>query len=97
MESESRLIARFAVTGLLVSVLVFLCLNFLVEFDSTLYTAFAILCPPALLCIPRSAAMKEHSVFYGIWFLIGLANSGLYGVIGAAFVGLRPNARTKTN
>lgn len=89
--------ARFAVTGLLVSALVFVCLKFIVEFDPALYTAFAILCPPALLCIFLSEPMKEHSVFYCIWLLIGLANSGLYGVIGAVFVGLRPDSRTKTN
>ena len=82
MKRESKLIARFAVIGLLVSVLVFLSLKFFGEFDSTLYQAFAILCPPALICIPLSEVMKEHRVFYGIWFLIAGANSGLYGVIG---------------
>jgi hypothetical protein len=82
--------------GLLISVLIFLYLKFVGEFDSTLYTAFAILCPPALICFPVSDAMTEKSVFYGIWFLSGAANSGLYGVIGAAFVGLRKGPSTKT-
>jgi hypothetical protein len=97
VERESRLIARFAVIGLLISVLVFLYLKFFGEFDSTVYTAFAILCPPALMCISLSEAMKEHSGFYGILFLIGVANSGLYAVVGAAFVGLRKAPRTKTD
>jgi hypothetical protein len=96
VKRESRLIARFAVMGLLISVLIFLYLKFVGEFDSTLYTAFAILCPPALICFPVSDAMTEKSVFYGIWFLSGAANSGLYGVIGAAFVGLRKGPSTKT-
>ena|ERR1700722_17021077 len=95
MEKESRLIARFAVVGLSISVLVFLYLRFLGEFESTLYTAFAILCPPALMCIPLSEAMKERSVYYGIWILIWAANAGLYAVVGAAFVGLSNGRRTK--
>jgi len=89
VKKESRLIARFAVIGLLVSVLVFLYLKFISEFEPTLYTAFAILCPPALMCLPLSEAMKERSVFYFIWILIWATNAGLYAVIGAAFVGLR--------
>jgi hypothetical protein len=95
VERESRLIAHFASVGLLTSVLVFLYLKFVGEFDSTIYTAFAILCPPALVCIPLSEAMKEHYVFYGTWFLIWAANAGLYAVIGAAFVGISKNRRTK--
>ena len=73
---------------------ILLYLNHSGEFDASLYTAFAILCPPSLLCIPFGEAMKDKGSFYAIWSLIGITNSGLYAVIGAAVVGLR---KTKSN
>ena len=89
MDKEWRLITSLAVFGLVVAALILLYLNLVGEFDATLYTAFAILCPPSLLCIPFSEAMKDKGSFYVIWSLIGITNSGLYAVIGAAVVGLR--------
>jgi len=38
--------------------------------------------------------MKDKGSFCAIWSLIGITNSGLYAVIGAAVVGLR---KTKSN
>ena len=70
------------------------CITVSGELDATLYAAFAILCPPSLLCIPFSEAMKDKGSFCAIWSLIGITNSGLYAVIGAAVVGLR---KTKSN
>ena len=89
MDKDWRLIGSFAVFGLVVTALIFLYLYRVGEFDATLYTAFAILCPPSLLCISFSEAMKVKGSFYAIWSLIGITNSGLYAVIGAAVVGLR--------
>jgi hypothetical protein len=77
----------FAALGLAVAALILLWLKFMGEFDATLYTAFAILCPPALLCIPFSEVMKDRVGFYTIWLLIGLTNSGIYAIVGAAVAG----------
>lgn len=93
MDKDWRVITSFAVFGLVVAALILLYLNLLGEFDATLYTAFAILCPPSLLCIPFSEAMKDKASFYAIWSLIGITNSGLYAVIGAAVAGLRKKSR----
>ena len=87
MSKSSRLILGFAALGLAVAALILSWLKFIGEFDATLYTAFAIACPPALLCIPFSEVMKDRVGFYSIWLLIGLANSGIYAVIGAAVAG----------
>ncbi len=92
-----QLITGFAVFGLVVAALIFLYLILVGEFDASLYTAFAILCPPSLLCIPFSDAMKDKAGLYAIWSLIGLINSGLYAVLGAAVVGLWKGPRTKSD
>lgn len=87
MNKSSRLVLGFAALGLAVAALILLWLKYLGEFDATLYTAFAIVCPPALLCITFSEVMKDSVGFYAIWLLIGLTNSGIYAVIGAAIAG----------
>ncbi len=87
MSKPSRLILGFAAAGLAVTALIFSWLKFIGEFDGTLYTAFAIVCPLALLCIPFSEIMKDKIGFYTIWLLIGLANTGLYAIVGAAIAG----------
>jgi len=89
VDRDWRLITSFAVFGLVVAVLIFLYLYRVGEFDATLYSAFAILCPPSLLCIPFSEAMKDKRIFYATWSLIWITNSGLYAVIGALVIGLR--------
>ena len=72
-----------AILGLVVAGLIVLYVDLSAEFDASLYTGFAILCPPSLLSIPFSEAMKNKGGFYGVWSLIGLVNAGLYAVIGA--------------
>jgi hypothetical protein len=89
MDTDSKLICRFAAIGLLVSALVLAYIQFFGFFDATLYTLFAAVCPPSLLCIPFSDVMKNKGGSYAVWLLIGLTNAGLYAVIGAAYVGLR--------
>jgi hypothetical protein len=89
VDKDWRLITGCAVVGLVVAAVIFLYLDRSGEFDASLYTAFAILCPPSLLCIPFSEAMKDRSNLYAIWSLIGITNFGLYAAIGAAVVGLR--------
>jgi hypothetical protein len=87
MSKQWRVIAGCAVLGLMVTTLIVLYMDLSAEFDAHLYTAFAILCPPSLLCIPFSEAMKHKGGYYAIWSLIGMANAGLYAVIGAAVAG----------
>lgn len=89
MDKSWKLIAGFAAVGILVAALIFLYLNLPGEFDATLYNAFAVLCPPSLLCIPFRDAMKGKVSLYALWSLIGLIDSALYAVIGVAVVGLR--------
>jgi hypothetical protein len=89
MDTDSKLIWRFAAIGLLVSSLVFAYIQFFGFFDATLYTLVAAVCPPSLLCIPFSDVMREKGSSYAIWLLIGLTNAGLYAVVGSAYVGLR--------
>jgi hypothetical protein len=89
MNTNSRLIAIFAAMGFLISVLVFAYVEFVGVFEGTLYTGFVVLCPPSLLRIMLNEVMNDKFGFYAIWLLIGLLNSGLYAVIGAAYVGLR--------
>jgi hypothetical protein len=84
MHKQWRLIVRCALAGLAVAILVFAYLSFNGEFNSTLYSACAILCPPSLLCIPFSDAMKSKAGMVAVWLIIGLANTGLYAAIGAA-------------
>ena len=51
-------------------------------FNSTLWTAFMILCPPSVLSIPLIDVEPGSSDFATMWLVIGLVNSGLYAVIG---------------
>ena len=97
MDKDRKLVTSFAVVGFVVAALILLYLNLSGQFNASLYTAFAILCPPSLLCIPFSEAMKDKGGFYAVWSLIGITNSGLYAVIGAAVVGLRTRPRTKSD
>ena len=46
VDKEWRLITSLAVFGLVVAALILLYLNVVGEFDPTLYTGFAIVCPP---------------------------------------------------
>jgi membrane protease YdiL (CAAX protease family) len=89
MKKQWRLIVGCAVLGLVVTVLIVLYIDFVAEFNGTLYTAFAILCPPALACIPLSEAMKNKGNFYLIWSFIGLTNAGLYATFGAVIAELQ--------
>jgi hypothetical protein len=97
VDRDWRVITGFALVGLVVAAVIFLYLDHLGQFDANLYTAFAILCPPSLLCIPFSEALKDRGSLYAIWLLIGITNSGLYAVIGAAVVGLRKGPRAKSD
>jgi hypothetical protein len=87
MSKQGRLILGCSVVGLFVTALIALFIDLSGRFDATLYTTFAVLCPPALICIPFSDVMKDMGGFYAIWFLVGLANAGLYAIIGAAIAG----------
>lgn len=87
MSKQWKLIAGCAALGLLTAAFFFIFVGVLGIVDGTLYTAMVIFCPPSLLSIPFSEAMKDKSGFYAICSLIGFLNSGLYAVIGAAIAG----------
>jgi hypothetical protein len=89
MDTDSKLIWRFAAVGLSVSTLVFACMPFFDSLDGNFLTVLVVLCPPSLLVLFLSEAIKGKSLVYATWALIGLSNAGLYAVIGAAYVGLR--------
>ena len=87
MNKQRKLIAGCAALGFLIAAFFFVFVGLLGIVDGTFYTAMVILCPPSLLSIPLSEAMKDKSGFYAICLLIGLLNSGLYAAIGAAIAG----------
>ena len=97
MNKDWRLIIGVGMLGFVLAALIFLYINFVGEFDGDLYTAFAVLCPPALLCFPFSEVMKDKSGLYAIWSLIGFLNSGLYAVLAAAVVGLLKGLPSKSH
>lgn len=82
-----RLTVGCAVMGFLVTLFIALFIFVEPEFDGSLYRVFAFLCPPALLLIPLSEVMNNLGVFCTIWSVIALANSGLYGIVGAVAAG----------
>ena len=85
MNKGWKLITSFAVFGLVVTgLIVYMTFSNILDLD-----LFVIFCPPILLSIPFSEVMRDKGGAYVIWPLIGLLNSGLYAVIGAAVVGLR--------
>ena len=86
MSRQGRLIAICGALGLLVTAAIVSYLK-LFGMNDDLLTAFAVLCPPSLLCIPFNEAMKNTGQFWAIWSLIGVLNFGLYAVIGSAIVG----------
>lgn len=97
MDRDWRLITGFAVLGFVLAAFIFLYINFVGEFDGDLYTGFAVLCPPALLCFPFSEVMKDKNGLYAIWSLIGFLNSGLYAAVAAAVVGLLKGSPSKSH
>jgi|GraSoi_2013_40cm_1033754.scaffolds.fasta_scaffold69610_2 hypothetical protein len=86
MNRQWRLIVICGALGLLVAAAIISYLK-LFGMNDDLLTAFVILCPPSLLCIPFNEAMRNTSQFWAIWCLIGLLNCGLYAVVGSAIVG----------
>ena len=90
VDKDWKLITGFALFGFVVTGLI-------AYMASSGILDFVIFCPPILLAIPFSEVMKDKSGAYVIWALIGLLNSGLYAVVGAAVVGLRRGPRTKSD
>jgi hypothetical protein len=87
MSKQWKLIGGCAALGLLIAAFFFIFVGILGIVDGTLYTAMLVFCPPSLLAIPFSEAMRDKSGFYVICLLIGFLNSGLYALIGAAIAG----------
>jgi hypothetical protein len=84
-----KLTIGFAVLGLVITGVITAYLQFT---DSTvpspplsdrLFTAFVVLCPPALLSIPIIDAEPGTGAFYFLWLVIGLLNAVLYGGVTA--------------
>jgi hypothetical protein len=82
VDRDWKLITGFAVFGLVITGLI-------AYMASHAVLDFVFFCPPILLAIPFSEVMKDKAGAYAIWALIGLVNSGLYAIVGAAVVGLR--------
>jgi hypothetical protein len=95
MRKDSRFILAFAVFGLAIAGGIAAYMTFSGLFDEVIFTAFVILCPPALLITPFHEAMKAKGGSYLIWSMIGLLNAGIYAAIGAAIIGLRSGSRTR--
>lgn len=87
MSKQWKLIAACAALGFLVAGFFFIFVGVLGIVDGTFYTAMLVLCPPSLLAIPFSEAMRDKSGFYVSCLLVGFLNSGLYALVGAAIGG----------
>ena len=59
MTKQWKLIAACAALGLLIAAFFFVFVGILGIVDGTLYTAMSVLCPPSVLSIPFSEAMKD--------------------------------------
>jgi hypothetical protein len=86
MSKQRKLIGGCAALGFLVAAFFSVFVGVLGADDRTFLTGMVLLCPPSLLAIPFSEAMKGKGV-YVIYLLIAFLNSGLYAVIGAAIAG----------
>jgi hypothetical protein len=53
-----------------------------------LWTAFMVLCPPALLSVALIDIEPGSIAFVLLWLIIGLSNSALYAAIGAGVRGM---------
>jgi hypothetical protein len=87
MDKQWRLITGCALCGLLVTAVIVACIK-LAAVDLNLVVTFVILCPPSLLSMYFSQITRDNVGFYAIWLLIGVANAGLYAVVGGAIAGL---------
>src|SRR5258708_1689271 len=87
MTKQRKLIAACGALGLLVAAFFIIFVGILGADDGTFLTGMVVFCPPSLLAIPLSDAMKGKSGFYVICLLFAFLNSGLYAVIGAAIAG----------
>jgi len=96
MDKDWRTIFRFALLGL-ASAAVVMMMQFAADSSSPNYSLVAagvLLCPASLLLAPVfvwffEAAEVGTVGFYVLWAVVGLANAGIYTLIGAAYVGLR--------
>lgn len=93
VDKDRKVITGFAIFGLLVTGLIV----YMVSSGSLDLDLFLIFCPPILLSYPFREVMTDKGSAYVIWSLIGLLNSGLYAVVGAAVVGLRKGSQTKSD
>ena len=71
MSKQWKLKVTCAALGLLIAAFFFIFVGMLGIVDGTFYTAMLVLCPPVLLAIPFSEAMRDKSGFYVICLLIG--------------------------
>lgn len=64
-------------------------------FNLPLWTAFTVLCPTSLLAVPLIDVEPGSISFAVVWFVIGLLNSGIYWLVGAAIGRLKWKAEPK--
>jgi hypothetical protein len=93
MSKDWRIILRFAAVGLAISVVFFAFLRTDTLRESSIahgaMWAGSILCPGFLPFLWAAAAELQLPGFALMWLIVGLINFVLYGLIGAAYVGLR--------
>jgi hypothetical protein len=81
------LISGFLLFGLLITALTAAWIKLGLD-DFNMLLTLAILCPPSLIVLHVSEIMNNNVGFIAIWLFIGVANAGLYSVVGAAIAGL---------
>ena len=91
MNRDWRTILRFSTLGLAIAGGV--CVYFAfpwrtTDLDILVGELSLILCPPSILCLLYCGHEIVSGPAAGIWCVIGLTNSALYAIIGAAYVGL---------
>ncbi len=87
IDRQWRLISGFALLGLVIATFTGTFLKLGLD-DLNVLIPLAILCPPSLIVLHVSEIMNNNVGFFAMWLFIGIANAGLYAVVGAALAGL---------
>ncbi len=93
MSKDWRIILRFAMLGLATAASIYAYFAFLpgrtMDLDILVGGVSLILCPPSLLLLWCKDCELIKGGLAAAWSVIGLTNTVLYAIIGAAYVGLR--------
>jgi|SRR6266436_475922 len=93
MSKDWGIILRFAALGLAIAAGIYTYFAFFAvrstDLDILVGKVSLILCPPSLLCLWYCSHDVVTGPSIAIWSVIGPLNAALYGLISAAYVGLR--------